>query len=466
MLRHFVVFIFLSASFQLLFGQLNVEKPNIILINCDDMGYGDIGSYALIKHQTPALDKLAKGGQRWTQFYAPASVCTPSRAGLLTGKLPIRTGMYGKRNGVLFPFSLGGLPQKEQTLAKLLKGAGYSTAMVGKWHLGHLPEFLPTSHGFDSYYGIPYSNDMQRVPKRWKNWQVYVQDYQQGINGFLDYKNYNVPLMRNEKRIEQPVDQNTLTKRYTEEAIAIIERTDSQPFFLYLAHSMPHIPLFRSERFAGKSRGGIYGDVIEEIDWSVGQLLKALKRVNKLKNTLIIFTSDNGPWLMFDTHGGATAGLRGSKATAFEGGYRVPTIFYWKGKIKPATIDQLGSGLDIYATISSIIGAGKRTIDGYDLSPTLFFQQSSKRDKVYYYLKNELIAIRKGDFKLHLKQIEISNSGMQIIDKNAALFDLREDPYEKLNVVTKYPKIKKRLIKEIKQHLDNTQVTMSQLDLN
>lgn len=466
-MRIAILFLFCCIVFtQRIDAQDITQKPNIILINCDDLGYGDLRSFADTKHKTPALDQLARGGQRWMQFYAPASVCTPSRSGLLTGKLPIRTGMYGKRYGVLFPFSKGGLPLKEYTIAELLKDAGYTTAMVGKWHMGHLPKFLPTSHGFDSYYGIPYSNDMKQLPKRWKNWSVYVDDYQNGKNGFMDYRNYNVPLLRGTETIEQPVNQNTITKRYTEEAVSIIRSSKDTPFFLYLAHSMPHIPLFRSDDFANKSKGGIYGDVIEEIDWSVGQIVKALRQSKKLDNTLIIFTSDNGPWLMFGAHGGATAGLRGSKATAFEGGFRVPTIFYWKGKIKPATIDQMGSGLDIYATFSSMLGVKETAAktDGFDLSPTLFEQQSSQRDMVYYYIKDRLIAVRKGAFKMHIEQIEINSKGKRIIDNTPALYHLATDPSESTNVMAKYPEIVQQLKTEMELHLAAIVPAPSQLD--
>ncbi len=263
-------------------GNDKSSQPNFVVIFADDLGYGDLGVFGHPTIKTPTLDRLATEGQKWTNFYVAAPVCTPSRAGLLTGRLPIRSGMCSDKRRVLFPDSNGGLPQSEITIARALKENGYQTAAVGKWHLGHKSPFLPTDHGFDSYYGIPYSNDMNRTEgiegKDWIESQIILSEEE-------NYKAYNVPLMRNDKIIERPADQRTITKRYTEEAVAKIKSMKDGPFFIYLAHSLPHIPLFRSEEFKDVSLAGFYGDVIEEIDWSVGQILKTLEEEGLGENT-------------------------------------------------------------------------------------------------------------------------------------------------------------------------------------
>ena len=314
--------------------QQNQALPNFIIIFTDDQGYGDLGVYGHPTIKTPSLDRMAFEGQKWTSFYVAASVCTPSRAGLLTGRLPVRSGMSSDKRRVLFPDSKGGLPETEITIARMLKTAGYSTAAIGKWHLGHLPQYLPTSHGFDHYYGIPYSNDM---------------DIQEEIKGYDDYfaifndpkvETFNVPLMRDTFIIERPAEQTTITKRYTQEAVKYITENKEHPFFLYVAHSFPHVPLFTSEEFKGKSERGLYGDVIEEIDWSVGEILKTLKEEGLDKNTLVVFTSDNGPWLIFGTNGGSAGLLYGGKGTSYEGGVREPAIFWWPETIQPAVISK------------------------------------------------------------------------------------------------------------------------------
>ena len=318
------------------------RRPNIVIITADDLGYGDLGSYGHPNISTPHLDRLADEGQRWTSFYAQAPVCSPSRAALLTGRVHLRSGMFGRRVGVFFPDSRAGLPATEITLAEALREQGYATGIVGKWHLGHLPEFLPVRHGFDSWFGIPYSNDM--------DWQIApgAARREAMFDPRIDY--WHVPLIRNEEEVERPADQHTVTRRYAEEAAAFIDAHQDEPFFLYLAHTMPHMPLFRSEAFTDRSVAGVYGDVIEEIDWTVGQVVGALDRLGLSSNTLVVFTSDNGPWTSFETHGGSAGPLRHGKGTTFEGGMRVPGIFWWPGTIAPGVTREIGSGMDLFTT--------------------------------------------------------------------------------------------------------------------
>jgi len=272
-------------------SEKSLRKPNIVIIFADDMGYGDMGCLGHPTIATPNLDKMAAEGIKLTQFYSAASVCTPSRAALLTGRLPIRSGMCSSKRRVLFPNSAGGLPKSEITIAMALKSAGYATACIGKWHLGHLQQFLPNQRGFDYYYGIPYSNDMRPTP-----------------------------LIENNKTIEEPANQKTLTRRYTQKAVQFIQKNKSKPFFLYFPHTFPHIPLFASAAFKDKSMRGLYGDVIEELDWSVGVILDTLRKNHLAENTLVIFTSDNGPWLPKKLNGGSAGLLRGGKGSTWEGG--------------------------------------------------------------------------------------------------------------------------------------------------
>ncbi|MEX2335683.1 MAG: sulfatase [Fulvivirga sp.] len=299
-------------------AQKKAKKPNFIIIFADDLGYGDLGCYGHPTIKTPNLDQMAQEGMRFTQFYVGANVCTPSRAALLTGRLPVRYGLTGG-SGVFFPNSAGGLPQSEVTIAKALKEKAYKTGIIGKWHLGHLPEYLPSSHGFDYYFGISYSNDM--IHARNENFPP-------------------LPLYRNNEVIEEGIDQTTLTKRYTEEAVDFIKENKNQPFFLYYPNNFPHVPLFASENFKGKSKRGLYGDVVEELDWSVGEILKTLKELNLDKNTLVVFTSDNGPWLTKKERGGSAGLLFEGKGSAYEGGMRVPATFE-VGAAHPEIIEEI-----------------------------------------------------------------------------------------------------------------------------
>ena len=419
-----------------------VEKPNLVVILCDDLGYGDIACFGSPTIKTPNLDRMASEGQKWTNFYVAASVCTPSRAGLLTGRLPIRTGMCSSKRRVLFPDSAGGLPASEMTISSALKGAGYNTAAVGKWHLGHLPQFLPTSHGFDSYFGVPYSNDMDRVNGKGPK----------GRGAFWEPKSeyWNVPILRGEEEIERSPDQTQLTKRYTEEAVGFISRQEkATPFFLYLAHSMPHVPLFASERFSGKSTAGLYGDVIEEIDWSVGQVLDSLRETKLAEQTLVVFTSDNGPWLVFDTHGGNAGTLRAGKGSTWEGGMREPTIFWWPGKVAPGTVHEIGSTLDLLPTACALAGVelpGDRTFDGGDLTPALFGTGASPRDEMFFYHGEELFAVRKGAHKLHFTtKVEYIGQKPERHDP-PLLFHLGHDPGENFNIAAQHPEIVRDLV--------------------
>jgi arylsulfatase A-like enzyme len=372
----------------------NTKAPNFIIIFADDMGYGDMGAFGHPTIKTPNLDRLAYEGQKWTNFYVAAPVCTPSRAGLMTGRLPIRSGMCSAKRRVLFPDSNGGLPRNEITIATALKGVGYSTACIGKWHLGHQAQYLPTSHGFDLYYGIPYSNDMDRLEKGdYYNACTYPE---------IDY--FNVPLMRNNDIVERPADQTTISKRYTQEAIKFIKQNRKKPFFIYLAHSMPHVPLFRSKEFENTSLRGVYGDVIQELDWSVGQVIKTLKETGLDKNTIVVFTSDNGPWLVFNEHGGSAGLLSGGKGGTYDGGMREPTIFWGPGFVKSDVVAELGTTMDLlptFARLAHVPLPSDRIYDGYDLYPVLAGTGNSPRDNVFYYRGTEVYAVRKGAYKAH-----------------------------------------------------------------
>lgn len=436
------------------------KKPdtNFIVIFTDDQGYGDLGCYGHPTIKTPNIDRMAAEGQRWTSFYTAANVCTPSRAGLLTGRLPIRSGMCSDRIRVLFPDSDGGLPHTENTIAKLLKGAGYRTAAIGKWHLGHLPQYLPTSHGFDSYFGIPYSNDMDRVST--------LPPREAIMNAKAEY--FNVPLMRNEEIVERPADQNTITKRYTQEAIKFISENKKKPFFLYLAHSLPHVPLFASEDFRGTSERGFYGDVIEEIDWSVGQILNTLKKEKLDKKTVVIFTSDNGPWVLYDEHGGSAGLLFGAKGTGYEGGQRVPAVFWAPGKIKPGVISAMGSTLDLLPTITKMAGVSvpaDRIYDGYDLTSVLREGGKSPREEMLYYHGTRIFAARKGAFKLYFYE---NNPGgyperMRKLD-TLQLYNIQHDPSEKYNVAEQNPGIIREIEALVQQHRETVDSVGTQLE--
>ncbi len=441
---------FLSLAGSSLFSATSNKevKPNFIIIFCDDLGYGDLGVFGHPTIRTPNLDRMAHEGQKWTNFYAAASVCTPSRAGIMTGRLPIRSGMCDDNRRVLFTDSAGGLPQSEITIARALKNAGYATACIGKWHLGHLPQYLPTQHGFDSYFGIPYSNDMNCIAE--KKREAFLNPKIEDWNGYL---------MRNTEIIERPVNQHTLTKRYTEETIRYIKSRKDNPFFIYLAHNLPHVPLFVSEKFEDKSLRGLYGDVVEEIDWGVGQILKTLKDEGIDKNTLVVFTSDNGPWLSFNEQGGSAGPLREGKGCTFEGGMREPTIFWWPGTIKPGLINDMGCTMELFPTFCRLAGAeipADRVMDGFNICPTLLEAKPSPRDLMFYYRGTQIFAVRKGRYKAHFHtQIAYIGDPTKYSHEPPLLYDLGADPGEKYNIADKHPEIIADLRREVEKHQAN-----------
>ena len=446
----------------------NKRDYNFIVVFVDDMGYGDVGSYGHPTIKTPNLDMMSNEGQKWTQFYSASSVCTPSRAALMTGRLPIRNGMIGERYRVLFENSDYGLPASEITIAEKLKENGYRTVAIGKWHLGHKKQYLPLQNGFDYYYGIPYSNDMNAIngitccPGN-NYWPQYEKNP-------IDSNNYNVPLMENNEIIERPADQTTITKRFSEKAIEYIRKYKDDKFFIYLAHSLPHIPLYASNEFIGKSKNGLYGDVIEEIDHGLGTIINELKKQNLNKNTIVVFTSDNGPWLPFQTHGGSAGLLREGKGMTWEGGHRVPGIF-WGADIKPGVIDQIGSTLDLFPTIVDLSNSDKlldRVIDGVNIKQTLFNHSPSDRNKIIFYREREIYALRYGEYKAHFIIRGAYNypegSNKKIVLEEPLLFNLELDPSEKYNVANNFPEKVKEIKKIAEDHLNSFKPPKSLLD--
>jgi arylsulfatase A-like enzyme len=427
-------------------------RPNVVIIYCDDLGYGDLGIYGSRAIRTPNVDRLAAGGSRFTNYYACNAVCAPSRAGLLTGRYPFRTGVIGnpypgdeplaqravrklgsilKGLGVLDireDYVAGGLSEKEITLAEALQTAGYRTGMIGKWHLGDYsrqPAYNPVRHGFDFYFGVPHSNDMRPFP-----------------------------LYRNEARIEADIgsDQARLTGLYTSEAVKFIEAREEGPFFLYLAHTFPHQPLFASQQFAGKSKAGKYGDAVEEIDWSVGEIVRCLARTGIADNTLIFFTSDNGPWFE-----GSPGSLRGRKGQSYEGGFRVPFIASWPGRIPRKQVNSLPvMNLDLFPTLLALAGVGlpaDRVIDGFDISGLLTGKEKTLSwEAIYFYHYDLLEGVRSGKWK-YFKKVNrytwpVPVDAAPVLDRLGSkqlgnrwplLYDLELDPQESYNVLSTYP---------------------------
>jgi arylsulfatase A len=427
--------------------------PNVVVFFIDDMGYGDIGPFGAKGYETPHLDRMAKEGMKFTDFVVSSAVCSASRAALLTGCYHTRVGI----RGALGPSSRHGINTNEVTLAEICKQKDYATAIYGKWHLGHHPKFLPLQHGFDEYFGLPYSNDMWpyhpnvlhlKMEERLKRWP-------------------HLPLVEGEKVINPMVtgkDQEQLTTQYTERAVDFINRNKEKPFFLYVPHSMVHVPLYVSEKFKGKSKAGLFGDVVMEVDWSVGQILDAI-RDNKIeKRTLVIFTADNGPWLSYGDHAGNSGPLREGKGTEFEGGIREPTVMWWPETIQAGTTcDELASTIDILPTVASLIETDlpKHKIDGKDITQLMLGKtdaQSPHEAFYCYYGGGELQAVRDRQFKLHFphgyRTMAGKKGGTAGIPAGYSqgrigleLFDLKNDVGETTNVADKFPEVVARLKK-------------------
>ena len=422
------------------------DKPNIILIFADDLGYADVGCFGAKGHKTPNLDRMAAQGLRLTSFYTGCSVCSGSRAALLTGRHYQRVGVAP----VFFPGNKNGLNPNEITLGRLLKMLGYRTFIVGKWHLGHLAKYLPTQHGFDSYYGIPYSNDMAIDPvnARFAKDVLFREGKTEAIVRTEKATPGKAPLMRGEEVVEYPVDQTTLTQRYTAEAVRLIRDNKEKPFFLYLPHTMPHVPLHVSPAFKGRTKT-MFGDVIEELDWSVGEVLKTVKECGIDKNTLILVTSDNG------AHQGSAEPLRGRKATMYEGGFRVPCIARWPGKVAAgAATDEMAATVDLLPTLAHLAGGAPpndRPIDGKDIRPLLLGKAGAKTPHEHYLFPHNLGALRSGNWKFYPWP-----EGADAKKKDAKkpppagapkmqLYDLAKDLSETKNVAAMHPEIVERL---------------------
>jgi len=458
------IFVLTAASLAVNTSYARQHLPNVVLIFMDDLGYGDLSCYGATLYKTPNLDKLASQGIRFTNFVSAQAVCSASRAGILTGCYPNRVGI----SGALMPDSKIGLNPSEETIAEILKKRNYKTAAIGKWHLGHRREFLPLQQGFDEYLGLPYSNDM---------WPVNFDGTRNIPTAYFRKSGYpELPLIRNNDKIKELKtldDQAELTTLYTETALDFIGRNKSNPFFLYLAHSMTHVPLAVSSKFKGKSEQGLFGDVMMEIDWSVGEIMKALTDNGLEKNTIVIFTSDNGPWLNFGNHAGSTGGLREGKGNSFEGGQREPCIMKWPGHIKAATIcNQLASTIDILPTLAAITNSSlpEKKIDGVNILPLMLGDEDANPRKtfLYYYRRNSLEAIRKGNWKLvfaHPGRTYIGfkpgvdgfpGSTNENFDFEEGLYDLRRDPGERYNVKEYYPDV----VAELKKLADEARTDL------
>ncbi len=425
-------------------------KPNFVIIFADDQGYGDLGCFGSETIKTPNIDRMAKEGRRFTSFMVASPVCTPSRAALLTGSYPKRVGMH---QHVLFPASTKGLNPSEHTIADHLKGQGYATACFGKWHLGHHPETLPRQNGFDVYYGIPYSNDMNHPDNKGKP-RVKSDDLWKDQESTLTL--WKTPLIENEKIVELPVDQRTVTRRYTDRAVDFIKSNKDNPFFVYLPHSMPHIPLYVPEDVYDPNPMNAYKCVIEHIDAEVGRIMDTLREQGLAENTYVIYTSDNGPWLQFKNHGGSAGPLREGKGTTFEGGQRVPCVMWGPGRIPAGTTcNELMGTIDLLPTIASITKTPlpkNRIIDGLDASALLHNDKakSPRNEFVHYTSRGVLEGLRQGDWKLLMKVKRVKR-GQKPPAPEAMLFNLKNDLGEQKNLASSKPELVAKLQARMKE---------------
>ena len=404
------------------------QKPNIVFIFADDLGYGDLSCYGAKDINTTNIDQIAKQGIKFTEFYNASSICSPSRAALLTGRYPQRMGI----NTVFFPESFTGIPSKEITIPEILKEKGYTTGIIGKWHLGHHYQYLPLQQGFDEYFGIPYSNDME-----------------------------SVVFMRGNNVASYQVKQKYITKTYTEEATKFIAKNKDKPFFLYIAHSMPHVPIYASEKFIGTSERGLYGDVVQELDWSVGQILKSLKKNRVLENTLVIFSSDNGPWLVMKENGGSSGNLREGKTFSFDGGMKVPTVAMWKNKIPQGIVNnEVASQMDWFPTIAKITESSiskNLVIDGLEISKVLTGEGNRENSDLLFFEGKQLQGYRSGKWKVKLPYKGFrGNKWRQFVKAHdTLLFNLNKDPEEANNLYGKYPEKAKSLLQKMIEKYKN-----------
>jgi len=433
------------------------DRPNIVIVFNDDQGYQDLGCYGSPDIKTPHIDQMAKEGMKFSSFMVASPVCSASRAALLTGCYPNRVGVPG----VFFPNrGMGGLPPEQVTIAEVLKTVGYNTKAVGKWHLGDEPEFLPTSQGFDSYYGIPYSNDMFPAQSmKYAEDCLFLEEmnlekieaaFAKDTGGKGRVMKNKVPLMRNEECIEFPADQTTITRRFADEGIRFISESveEGKPFFLYLANSMPHIPLFASEEFLGKSERGLYGDVIEEMDHNVGRVLSHLEKLGVEENTLVIVTSDNGPWLVMKENGGSALPLFEGKMTTFEGGMRVPCVMKWPGHIPAGSeCHEMALSMDLLPTFAHITGAALpkvQPLDGKNILDLLTAQDGATSPHEYFFYSGN--AVRQGDWKYHVREVfKVKDTARK--STGPTLYNLKDDIGERENLIDQYPEIAERLAK-------------------
>jgi len=454
------------------------RPPNIVVLFADDLGYGDLGAYGNPYIRTPNLDQMAVEGQRWTDFYVASPVCSPSRGALLTGQYSVKTGLYGRKINVFHPNDPNGIPEALETLPEALKKAGYATGIFGKWHLGDYPENFPTRHGFDTWFGIPYSNDMDRVGAppidqvmqavATNNVSKFAGGFQALIETFKDPKQeyWNVPLYRStvaenaviDELVERPMIQATLTERLTKAAQAFMREHQDQPFLVYLPYAMPHLPLFRGKAFEGVSLRGPYGDVVSEIDWSVGEIRQTLESLGLAENTLVFFSSDNGPWQAVSTLNAGSAGMfRGSKGTTWEGGVRVPGIFWWPEHIAPGVVSDIATTLDVYATALTLAGVElPEGTDGVDLSEALRARAKGPRTEMPYYHRGNLTAYRYGHYKLQFYADGDFKTRLAL----PALYDLHQDISERLDLSAQLPEMVARIEAAVAAH----QATIQQVD--